>query len=186
MILLLKDEGPKPHSKESEKWWKFLNNKLNMKRISCTMGHVILPCFHNCDLIMDASVVNIEQLDQKEYWMERMVDNVSQTGLRVGSLNQCWMVLRNRNRPLAVIRVALRVHDLGSKETKKNKKNQRNDSDLLTVVLWSVHLRVHSWLSLVLDSIPCWMHCVGWSHKCGIFVVCDGSVLWYSCTPCWE
>jgi hypothetical protein len=37
---------------------------------------------------MDASVVNIE-LDQKQYWMERMVDNVSQTGLRVGSLNQC-------------------------------------------------------------------------------------------------
>jgi hypothetical protein len=38
---------------------------------------------------VDASVVNIEQLDQKQYWMERMVDNVSQTGLRVGSLNQC-------------------------------------------------------------------------------------------------
>lgn len=119
MILLLKDEGPKPHSKESEKWWNFVNNKLNMKRISCTMGHVILPCFHNCHLILDASVVNIEQLDQKQYWMERMVDNASQTGLRVGSLNQCWMVIGNRNRPPAVIRVALGVHDQGSQETQK-------------------------------------------------------------------
>jgi hypothetical protein len=78
--------------------------------------------------------------------MERMVDNVSQTGLRVGSLNQCWMVIGNRNRPLAVLRVSLRVHDQGSQETQKQK-NQRNDSDLLTMVLWVVHLQVHSWLS---------------------------------------
>lgn len=34
-----------------------------------------------------------------------------------------------------------------------------------------------SWLSLVLDSIPCWMHCVGWSHKCGIFMS-----LWWQCS----
>jgi hypothetical protein len=33
---------------------------------------------------MDASVVNIEQLDQKQYWMERMVDNVSQNWFT------CW------------------------------------------------------------------------------------------------
>jgi hypothetical protein len=108
--------------------------------------------------------------------MERMVDNVSQTGLRVGSLNQCWMVIGNRNRPLAVIRVALRVHDQGSQETPK-KKIQRNDSNLLTMVLWVVHLQVHSWLSLVLDSIPCRVHCVGWSHKCGIFMS-----LWWQCS----
>jgi hypothetical protein len=51
--------------------------------------------------------------------MERMVDNASQTGLCVGSLNQCWMVIGNRNRPPAVIRVTLGVHNQGSQETQK-------------------------------------------------------------------